>query len=206
MKSPKYLIGQTTKALLFNGKPKAIKRNCINVADKHRFHSVVIPNSVSEIERESFSLCSVLASVNIPNSVTTISGFAFYNCPSLAYCHIPSSVSTIDYSAFSTCMNLSSIHTPNTVEVIGPWAFNKCTSLASVYIPNSVSTIDHGVFNACCTLHKTFLPANSKVNTMKKTASFLPKAAIIRTRLRPILALQTKFASCTNRVSFQIAL
>ncbi len=48
--------------------------------DCQKITSVIIPNSVTSIERHAFRACSGLTSVTIPNSVTSIGEYAFASC------------------------------------------------------------------------------------------------------------------------------
>ena len=60
---------------------------------------VVIPESVTSIEKSAFSGCDKITSVVIPNSVTSIGEFAFSLCSGLTL-SVPSSVNSIGYQAF----------------------------------------------------------------------------------------------------------
>jgi len=63
---------------------------------------VVLPSSLTRIERESFLGCYSLKSVVIPSSVVTIRDRAFSDCQSLESVIIPSSVTSIGKDAFSS--------------------------------------------------------------------------------------------------------
>lgn len=73
--------------------------------DRENLKSVVIPNSVTEIDSYAFA-GSGLTSVEIPNSVTEIGADAFYFCSSLRSVIIPNSVSEIGSGAFSNIRNV----------------------------------------------------------------------------------------------------
>ena len=120
--------------------------------------SVVIPNSVTSIEKGAFQSCSSLASVVIPNSVTIIGEYAFNGCSSLASVVIPNSVTSIEGSTFQYCRSLVSMVIPNSVTSIKDFAFNGCSSLASVVIPNSVTTIGWCAFQSCSSLASVVIP------------------------------------------------
>ena len=83
--------------------------------------SIVIPNSVTSIEDETFYKCSALTSIVIPNSVTSIGASAFYNCT-----------------------GLTSIVIPNSVTSIGNYAFNGCTSLKGLRIEDGKDSLSLG--------------------------------------------------------------
>ncbi len=77
---------------------------------------IIIPNSVTSIERNAFSNCNGLTSVTIPNSVTSIEDNVFEYCSGLTSVTIPNSVTSIGSSAFYGCYGLTSI----TCEAVNP--------------------------------------------------------------------------------------
>ena len=111
--------------------------------------SIIIPNSVTNIEMWAFKKCSSLTSVEIPNSVTSIGGCSFYQCASLTGLTIGNSVISIGGSAFNGCSGLMSIEIPNSVTNIGERAFYKCSTLTSVTIGNSITSIGEDAFYGC---------------------------------------------------------
>ena len=96
--------------------------------------SVIIPNSVTSIEVNTFSGCSGLTSITIPNSVTSIGAGAFGNCIGLTSITIPNSVTSIEADAFNGCSGLTSVTIPNSVTSIGDYAFYRCNKINSIYI------------------------------------------------------------------------
>lgn len=71
--------------------------------------AVIIPNTVTLLDRSSFARCSNLKSIRIPNSVTRIGLFSFMSCSNLTDISIPHSVEEILTSAFAGCPNLVNI-------------------------------------------------------------------------------------------------
>ena len=108
-----------------------------------------IPDSVTIIGEEAFSLCEGLTAVTIPSHVTTIGAFAFYCCKGLSFISFPDSLTTIGEFAFCYCTNLSFVNIPSSVSTIEKDAFYSCKSLSSVTIPGSVTTISHAMFAYC---------------------------------------------------------
>ena len=96
-----------------------------------KIKAVTIPDSVTEIDEDAFSLCSALTSITIPDSVTSIGSYAFNGCSSLMSITIPDSVTEIDDSAFSGCSALTSITIPDSVTTIDRNAFD-CSPLSTV--------------------------------------------------------------------------
>ena len=124
--------------------------------------SIVIPNTVTEIEDIAFIQCINLVSVNIPNSVTVIGDEAFEWCFSLSSLTIGDNVETIGSFAFAVCRSLRSITIPRSTKVIGSDAFIACNSLTSVTIPANVIKINQGAFAACANLKEFIVePGNA---------------------------------------------
>ena len=65
-----------------------------------------IPDSVTVIDRGTFSGCTSLKEVHIPDSVTEIGDYAFFGCTSLKEVHIPDSVTEIVKRAFDGCTSV----------------------------------------------------------------------------------------------------
>ena len=95
---------------------------------------VIIPNNVIKIGYKAF-MNSSIRSVVIPNSVKEIQGFSFCNCSELTDINIPNSVKTIGESAFSGCCGLTQIKIPDSVERIHGRAFEGCNSATVISIP-----------------------------------------------------------------------
>ena len=110
---------------------------------------LVIPSSVTWIDKYAFYNCKGLKSVTIGNSVTWIGKYAFYNCKGLKSVTIGNSVTWIGDYAFYDCDGLTSVTIPNSVTSIGSSAFSGCSGLTSVTIPNSVTSIGSSAFSGC---------------------------------------------------------
>jgi len=126
--------------------------------------SITIPDSVTEIGKEAFTVCTSLtmfygkfASKDgrclivdgvlnsfaigcgvteyvIPDSVTSIGYCAFYGCTSLKSVTIPDGVIEIGEGAFVGLISLTSVTIPKSVTKIGWQAFQDCTSITRVNI------------------------------------------------------------------------
>jgi hypothetical protein len=95
--------------------------------------------------------CTNLTSVIIPDTVTNIEDGAFENCTSLTKVTIPNGVTNIGVEAFGGCTSLTSVIIPESITSIGGGAFDG-TSLTSVTIPNSVTNIGLHAFGSCLNL------------------------------------------------------
>lgn len=102
----------------------------------------VIPNSVTYIGPNAFSVCDKLKSINISDSVTIIDFGAFSYCCNLTSVIIPNSVSNIGSSAFYNCSGLVRISIPISVKYIEQNAFYKCDKLKVVYYGSSKNSWD----------------------------------------------------------------
>lgn len=108
--------------------------------------------SVVAIGRSAFSMCYELKSIIIPNSVTEIDDFAFSSCSALKGITIPNSVTGIGRSAFDSCTALTTVKLPNSLTAISYSLFYNCSSLESITIPSSVSSISSSAFKYCSAL------------------------------------------------------
>jgi len=127
---------------------------------------------VTSIEREAFSGCSGLKSVNITDleswcKISFEEGSAnplFYaehmylNGKEVVNLVIPNGITEIGGLAFYGCKGLTSITIPNSVTSIGNSAFHGCSALTSVTIPNSVTSIGNSAFCGCKGLTSITIP------------------------------------------------
>ena len=129
--------------------------------------NVIIPNSVTAIESNTFIDCHNLTSVTIPNSVATIGDDAFSGCSKLTSVSIPNSVTSIGDDAFYFVKHI----TYNGTATGSPWGarsvngfvengfvYNDSTKTTlqryigtdtNVIIPNGVTTIGECAFEYC---------------------------------------------------------
>ena len=118
---------------------------------------LILPESVKEIESNTFKECSNLVSIEMPG-VTKIGENAFSGCSNLALTSLPSGVTMIGESAFSGCSNLALTSLPSGVTEIDNYAFMGCEKLPLVSLPNSVESIGIEAFSGCSNLALTSLP------------------------------------------------
>lgn len=120
--------------------------NCANLK------SIVVPNSVKDIEEEAF-YGSGLRTVTLPNSIKTIKKETFRDCKSLYSVTFPSGINSIGEAAFYGC-GFISMKIPNTVEVIQKSTFRICKFLPSINLPSSVIKFGKNIFHYCHHLKK----------------------------------------------------
>lgn len=99
--------------------------NCANLK------SIVVPNSVKDIEEEAF-YGSGLRTVTLPNSIKTIKKETFRDCKSLYSVTFPSGINSIGEAAFYGCKFLPSINLPSSVIKFGKNIFHYCHHLKKV--------------------------------------------------------------------------
>ncbi len=156
------------------GGKKVTKIGCGAFYDNVYIKSIVIPDSVTEIESgvptngngsfAAFMNCTSLTSVTFGSGLTQIGDGAFFDCTSLKTVTIPSKVTSIGYRAFSGCVSLSSVTLNSALLTIGEGAFRDCTALKSIKIPSKVVSVDSDAFNGCTAL--TSVTIGSSVSTL----------------------------------------
>ncbi len=85
--------------------------------------TIVIPDSVENIEYEAFFYCPSLKSVTMGKGLATIESYAFYGCSSLESVKFNDSLNYIGNCAFLNCYALNKIKIPASVETIDTRAF-----------------------------------------------------------------------------------
>ena len=142
--------------------------------------TVMIPDSVIDIERMAFCGCSNLDNVTLSKNLEKMEERAFGNCEKITQIEIPKSLdiggawnagafagctnlkkitfekgtTKIANNLFSGCTGIEEINIPDTITEIKSYAFSGCTKLSSVNIPGSVSKIEYRAFNGCSVIKK----------------------------------------------------
>lgn len=126
--------------------------------------SLVIPKSVTVIEKDNFELCEQLASLVVEqgnpmfdsrdncNAIIVIAtNTLVHGCNSSS---IPDSIEVIADSAFSQRRNLSHISIPGSVVYLGEFAFLGCYSLESEIKLQGIHQVTRSCFDGCSSLKK----------------------------------------------------
>ncbi|GHT77304.1 hypothetical protein FACS1894130_01170 [Spirochaetia bacterium] len=130
------------------------------LANRKKIVSMILPDSITEIDSSGFSGYSAMVSVSIPK-VTTLEYSAFKDCDNLQLVYGPE-VITIGTAtaaangAFSGCDALNFVYLPK-AKTIGSYAFYDCDALESVELP-SAETVNNFVFKGCDKLKIVTLP------------------------------------------------
>ena len=133
--------------------------------------SVIIPETVTDIEMAAFVNCTGLTSIEIPHSVTTIESSAFANCTGLTSIEIPYSVRELAEDTFAGCANLTDINVDSGNDVFASvdgvlyskniyaiYCMPEGKHLVEFAIPESVTTIGNMAFNFCYTIERLTIP------------------------------------------------
>ncbi len=76
----------------------------------NKITDLVIPNTVTQINPNTFNNCTGLTSLTIPDSVTTIGNDAFYNCSGLQSVTVGNSLASVGNNAFYNCSSLNAVY------------------------------------------------------------------------------------------------
>ena len=142
---------------IYNSNPTSETNYFIDLHDRDKLVSVILPSGLSPIRPKTFESCTALTEIRLPLTVGTVPVSAFENCVELdsLYFYGPESSTSFSFSGhtwiktadFSACMALTTL---------GYRAFTSCTGLVSVILPNSVTTIGGGSYTFMgCTSLKT---------------------------------------------------
>lgn len=126
---------------------------CTNMAAAPQF-----PDTVTDIEYETFYKCSSMTTASLPAGVTSLGKYAFYKCFALQSLIIPDGVTYIGEGAFYECSSLTTVQMPKSLEIIGEEAFAKCSKLNGITLHNNVTTIGSWVFYKCASLTDIAIP------------------------------------------------
>jgi len=126
--------------------------------------SLVIPKSVTVIEKDNFELCEQLASLVVEQGnpmfdsrencnaiIVTATDTLVHGCNGST---IPDSIEVIADYAFSQRRNLSSISIPDSVVYIGEFAFLCCFSLESDILLQGIHQVTRCCFDGCSRIKK----------------------------------------------------
>ncbi|MCH5303655.1 MAG: leucine-rich repeat protein [Ruminococcus sp.] len=191
------LSDKTLKLTAYNGDstdikiPSEINDNKVSVLGEKLFKdssitSVLIPDTVTEIEYGAFENASKLENVEMSKNIKNIGSSAFYSCVKLKKIDFYN-VKSIGSSAFGRCDSLSEVTVPSTAAKVGTAAFCDCSglkvvylnsdcddqnafeynrtfahceSLKTLYIGEGVKTIASYAFYQCTALKNIYLPSS----------------------------------------------
>ena len=134
--------------------------------------SLIIPKSVTVIEKNNFELCEQLTSLVVEQGnpmfdsrdncnviIVTATNTLVHGCNSSS---IPDGIEVIADSAFSQRRNLSHISIPDSVVYIGEFAFLCCFSLESDILLQGIHQVTRCCFDGCSSLKKVSIGSGIK--------------------------------------------
>ena len=113
--------------------------------------SLVLPESVTEIEDRAFYRCKSLDQIYLPEGLKVIGNEAFYFC-GIQTLQLPNSLEVLDRSAFFKCNNLEYVCLPRNVRHIGKWVFHGCNRLKVLEIRHDPEFIGEWIINRAATI------------------------------------------------------
>ena len=93
---------------------------------------VILPDTITEIDKEAFKGCSNLTKVTFSENVVTVGSEAFAGCSSLKELSMNEYLTKIESGAFKNCISLEKVEIPDSVEEICFDAFKGCKKLSDV--------------------------------------------------------------------------
>ena len=125
--------------------------------------TVMIPDSVTEIEAYSFNNCTNLSNVTLSKNLESMGSSAFGNCDGLTQIEIPKSLESCDisygsYGPFRDCDKLKKVKFEEGTTVIATMLFHHCTGIEEIEIPDTVTIIKDSAFEECTNLRSVQIP------------------------------------------------
>ena len=163
--------------LQYNGKKKSITvPNGVEKISGYAFYdnfsedkswhgptSVVLPESVYELDESTFANCNRMKSIKILGKVEEIPYDCFYNCATLKDIQLPDTITTISDGAFyNAATNLTEFEFPKNLKVIGEMAFDQ-NNFEKIELPQSLSKIGDSAFYGSYFLEEIEIPKSVKL-------------------------------------------
>lgn len=135
-------------------------------------HSILLPSTIEEIDRQTFYNCAYLESISVdkenPN-FTSENGILysadkseFWGIPenkSITELVVPDGVTEIQNSQFAFLKNVETIQLPSSLQIISDFSFHASVKLKEIIIPEGTTTIGACAFFGCTSLERIVLPS-----------------------------------------------
>lgn len=164
--------------LRFDGKVTKVGERAFY--NKDQITSVILPESIKEIDKQAFLSCEAITDVNFPVALNKIGDEAFCYCKSMSEVYIPDNVSYIGRFAFYGCSSMEKVIIAQGVGFIEQQAFDSCpgilyvncdipdlsfrnSSFHKVHIGENVTSIGVYAFGGNISLTEINIPDNVSV-------------------------------------------
>lgn len=173
---------------------------------------VVVPTLIDlkpvvAIQAEAFKGNTNITSVVLPNSVLDINDSAFRGCLGLLSIQLPQLLRTIGGSAFRNCKLLEfTLALPSTLVSIGDSAFKDCKAQKTFVVPRNIQTISPRTFEGCSELISVAFDANCRITSIGASAFMnCSKLVSVNTADMPLESLGSQaFYGCSNITSIAL--
>ena len=133
-----YVFDASTGALGTDG--------CVNTGREVELPSSIDGRRVTTLKTACLVSYPYLETLVMPDSVTEIEPFAFYDCIYLKRVTLSQNLRVLPEGMFGRCRSLASVVIPDGVQEIRQEAFYRCGALANVNVPDSVVTVGRCAF------------------------------------------------------------
>ena len=158
--------------------------------------NLIVSDTVTYIDEESFASCSNLKAVTLSESVEEVGKKAFSNCKnlerivfdtnsdvvlydnvfesceSLTHIYGFESVSKIGGEAFYNCSNLQYFDFSDNLTQIGNGAYKNCNGIKNLVLPASLLSVGSGAFYNCNGIEQIIFPCNGSTQSITEYISF----------------------------------
>ncbi|MDE6512665.1 MAG: leucine-rich repeat domain-containing protein [Muribaculaceae bacterium] len=162
--------------------PETLKAIGYGAFSSTSLKSIVVPKSVTSLERYIFGYCQELESATVLASVSEIPDCMFYYCHKLKSVELPETVTSFGEEAFDQCHALETINLPEGLTSIGQRALSRCHALKTLELPKSLKTIGNYGLENCKSLESVILPeslttiGDYALNKTKLTTLVIPNS------------------------------
>jgi hypothetical protein len=195
----------STTNTLINGVPQftGVVEGCKNLK------TVLLPETMEYIDKETFKDCSSLESIAIPQSVSYIGNLAFDGCTSLKTVQFAQDAVLTelghpeeDCFIFRNTTALTSVTLPDSITEMGAYVFQN-SGISNIVLSQNLTLIPESAFEGCANLVEVDIPVTVEAifdNAFKDCASLVE--APLKEGLESIGA--DAFGNCVNLVAANI--
>jgi len=167
--------------------------------------SVILPNSVTLIDKCAFMSCSQLESVEFGSQTENIDKQAFRDCVQLTNVTFPPSLTRIGDECFYGCKLITAVILPENLATLSDKCFQNCTGITQLTLNESLTKIGNSCFYGCSKL--TSIVFNE--NLLEIGSSAFTNCSILADVLLPNTVTKlgnTAFSNCKKLTSFRLPL